>query len=157
MKRVLFTGSFDPVTRGHAELITRLSSLFSEVIVTVFQNAEKTHLFTPKERAEMLSAVTASLPNVTVDLSLGYVADYVKTNAIDAIVRGIRNPSDAAYEREMAEYNKAHAGVETLFLFPDAENADISSTAAREALLRGEIPEKLVPSEIIPMLRAKRN
>lgn len=157
MKRVLFTGSFDPVTRGHADLIARLSRLFPEVVVTVFQNAEKTHLFTPEERMAMLAAVTARFPNVTVDLSYGYVSDYVKAHAIDAIVRGIRNPSDATYEREMAEYNKKHAGVETLFLFPDAENADISSTAAREALLRGAIPEKLVPDEIIPMLRAKRN
>lgn len=152
MTRVLFTGSFDPVTQGHADIIARLSRIFPEVVVTVFQNAEKAHLFTPEERLAMLSAVAAAYPNVMVDVSSGYVADYVKAHKIDLIVRGIRNPDDVAYEREMAEYNKAHSGVETMYFFPEREYASLSSTAAREYLMRGEIPVSLVPDEIIPFL-----
>lgn len=143
--KVLFTGSFDPVTTGHLSLITRAASLFDEVVCTVFNNAEKTHFFSAEKRLMLLSASVAHLPNVTCDLSCGYVADYVKKNGINAIIRGIRNGADFAYEREMADYNKRHSGVETILLPAESGMEDVSSSLLRRLISEGRSTGGLLP------------
>lgn len=143
--KVLFTGSFDPVTTGHLSLITRAASLFDEVVCTVFNNPEKTHFLMAEKRLLLLKAAVAHLPNVTCDLSDGYVADYVKANGINAIVRGTRNRSDLAYEREMAEYNKRHSGVETILLPAESGMEEVSSSLVRRYIREGKSTEGLLP------------
>jgi len=143
--KVLFTGSFDPVTTGHLSLITRAASLFDEVVCTVFNNAEKTHFLSAEQRLLLLRAAVAHLPNVTCDLSCGYVADYAKKNGIHAIIRGIRNGSDLAYEREMADYNKRRSGVETILLPAESGMEEVSSSLLRRLISEGRSTEGLLP------------
>ena len=143
--KVLFTGSFDPVTVGHLSLITRAASLFDEVVCTVFNNAEKTHFLSAEKRLLLLRAAVAHLPNVTCDLSDGYVSDYVTNNGINAIIRGIRNGADLAYEREMAEYNMRHSGVETILLPAESGMEEVSSSLLRRLIREGKSTEGLLP------------
>lgn len=148
MRKVMITGSFDPVTVGHEDMIRRAALSFDEVRVTVFINPEKPGMFTPKERVSLLKRVVAKLPNVTVDFDGGMVADYVKRENIDLLVRAIRDEKDLAYEMKMADYNLAHGGVETLFFAASPAFACISSSEVRRRMTAGEDFDPLVPDEI---------
>ncbi len=152
MKKVLVTGSFDPPTLGHNDIIKKCSEIFDEVTVCIFQNAEKENMFSEKERVRMLNGMVEEFgySNVKVDSSRGYVADYAKENGIGYIARGVRNSSDIEYEIEMASYNKKrNPSLETLFFPASSTHTDVSSTLAREALDKGENLEAfLAPSTI---------
>ena len=153
--RVLITGSFDPITKGHEALVSFASSLFEEVVLGLFRNPEKTYLFTEKERLSMLRAVAKGYPNVTVVASSGMVADFVKENGIACILKGVRNEKDFAYERAMADYNLAHGGVPTLLLPASEEVAHISSSLVCAALAEGKLPRDLLPEAVIPTAMKK--
>lgn len=142
----MFTGSFDPVTLGHEDIIRRAAALFDRLYVTAFINKDKEGLFPPALRLAFLEKVCADLPNVTVCRDDGMVADFVTREGIDLIVRSVRGAADADYERTMADYNKEKCGVETLLFCADPRLAHISSTAVREALLRGEDAHGLLPA-----------
>ncbi len=142
----LFTGSFDPVTLGHEDIIKRAAALFDKLYVTAFINKDKAGLFSPDTRLAFLQKVCADLPNVTVCRDDGMVADFVKREGIDLIVRSVRGAKDADYERMMAAYNKEKCGAETLLFCADEALAHISSTAVREALLRGEDAHDMLPA-----------
>lgn len=146
--RVMITGSFDPVTVGHEDVIRRASLLFDTVYVTVFVNREKTGFFTVEERAALLSAVTAKYPNVTVDLSYGYVVDYAREKGVSLLLRSLRGESDLSYEMQMAEFNRQKGGVDTVFLPGDPALADVSSSEVRRRIACGEAYEALLPVEI---------
>lgn len=148
----MLTGSFDPVTLGHVALVRRASQVFDEVLCVVFDNAEKTHRFTAEKRLSMLAAATAEFQNVTCDLSHGYAAVYAKEHKVDAILRGIRNGDDLSYESEMAAYNKALSGVETVFLPADGEMKDVSSSEARRRIDSGEALDGILPEAVIGMV-----
>lgn len=142
---VLMPGSYDPCTKGHLAVIERAAALYEKVIVAVFINPDKNGLFTNSERLSFLTAAVAHLPNVSVDFSDGYVADYAKERGISLIVKGIRNETDRAYEEQMAAYNEKRGGVKTLLLQADDPLCALSSTRVREALEKGEDIEALVP------------
>ncbi len=152
MKSVLFPGSFDPVTRGHLDLVSRAAALFDRVYVVILQNAEKNTHYSQATRLQMLRAATAAFPNVTVDSYDGYTADYAKENGISAILRGIRNDADYLYEEKMADFNRRRGNVDTVFLPAREEMQGISSTAVRNALARGDTVDDLIPPEILPYL-----
>ena len=115
--KALITGSFDPVTNGHLDIIKRTAAVFDSVVVGIFINPEKKYLFDVNERIEMLSEAVKDLKNVTVDSSEGYVAKYVEQNSIDVIVKGVRNSVDFEYEAKMAKINKQiYSGAETLLI-----------------------------------------
>lgn len=146
--RALVTGSFDPVTKGHEEVIRRAAEEYSEVYAVVFASQEKKGFFSMKRRLELLKAVCAKFPNVKTDLSLGYVADYAKKIKAAAIVRGVRDGKDIVYEEPMARYNFEHSGVKTVLLQAPEELRNISSTRVRELLLAEKDPSSLLPKEI---------
>lgn len=149
MKKALITGSFDPVTRGHADLIARTAAIFDEVEVIIFDNSEKKATFTLAERLSFLSTVCRAIgPNVHAGSTDGTVALYAKENGFDCIVKGVRNAHDLSYEQDMAKLNRTAGGPDTLFLPTDPALAFISSSYVREFLRRGLPTEALLPPEI---------
>lgn len=147
-KRALVTGSFDPVTRGHEDVIRRAAAIYDEVYAVVFVSDEKKGFFPLEKRKEWLETVCRKFSNVTVDADRGFVADYVRRNQISVIIRGVRNEIDFAYERPMADYNLAHGGAETLLLYANKELEEVSSRRVRELLVAEKSPRELLPCEI---------
>ncbi len=151
--RVLMPGSYDPCTRGHLALIERAAATYDGVTVAVFINPRKEGLFSYEERVRLLRLATAHLPTVNVVFSDGMVADYAKAGGYAAIVKGIRNDADRAYEETMAAYNEERGGVPTILLPADEGLDAISSTAVRRALAEGGDLTALLPAAILPEVR----
>ena len=135
---VLLPGSYDPPTRGHLSLIEQAAREYERVYAVAFVNPQKTYTFTPKEREEMLRLMTAHLPSVTVGFSEGLVIDYARKNGISLLIKGYRNEIDLAYEKTQADWNLQNGGIETRILPAIEGQENISSTAARAALLSGK-------------------
>ena len=133
----LVTGSFDPITVGHLDVIERAAKIFDRVIVVVAHNEAKQYMFSPSQRVEIVNAAIEDYANVSVELCDGYVADFAMEHGADAFVRGIRGTMDVGYEQNMAEINFANSGVDTVLLFAKPQYHEISSTRVREALRRG--------------------
>lgn len=149
MKTVLISGSFDPVTRGHEDLIRRAARLFDRVEVVIFENSQKHYLFSLDERLSFLQKVCAACgDNVTAAASSDTVAGYASSHGITAILKGIRNANDLAYEQEMAVLNRLAGGKETIFLPTEAALSHISSSWVREFLHRGLPAKELLPAVI---------
>jgi pantetheine-phosphate adenylyltransferase len=150
MTKAICPGSFDPVTKGHIDILTRAAGLFDEVIALVVVNPEKRPAFTAQERAHMLEKATAHLPTVTVDTYSGLLANYVKSQNAVAIVKGLRAMSDFEYEFQMALTNKKLAPeTETVFLTTQSENMYLSSSLVKQvASFQGDITD-FVPPEVL--------
>ena len=143
-------GSFDPITIGHLDIISRCSKMFNKVIVVVLQNAHKKgSSFTVEERVEMIKKSTKALSNVEVDSYDGLLADYAARQGATAIVKGLRAVTDFEYEFQMALTNKKlNPEVETVFLTTSAENMYLSSSMVKQiASMGGDISE-FVPAAI---------
>lgn len=152
----LVSGSFDPPTFGHVDIIKRSAALFDRVIVCVFYNSAKHACFTADERVQMLTAIAKDFPNVEVDASEILVADYVRENGIDLIVKGVRNSTDFEYETTISEVNKVNApDVETFLLPSEPEYRFISSTIARELIRYGKGLDKVLPKPVLEMIAQK--
>lgn len=158
MKIAICPGSFDPVTKGHLDIICRASKLFDGVIVVVMSNAAKSPLFDQVERMALLQRAIneAGIDNVTVDCYDGLLADYVKMRNATAIVKGLRAMSDFEYEFQMALTNrKIYPEAETVFLTTAAENMYLSSSLVKQvAQLGGDISD-FVPACILPDITKK--
>ena len=116
-------GSFDCITLGHLDIITRASAMFDKVIVVAMNNENKQYTFTPQERIDMIKKSTNGIKNVTVDLYDGLLAEYAAKKKAFAIIKGLRAMSDFEYEFQMALTNKKlNPEVETLFLTTSAQN-----------------------------------
>ena len=149
MKKIaLIPGTFDPVTVGHLEIVKYAADIFDEVVVCICFNSEKTHLFAESERRNMLEKAVAPYPNVRVDVQHGMTADYAVSIGAEYIIRGIRNAKDTEYELKMADFNWNYRGIRTLFVPARAEIAEVSSTAVREKLVKGEAVTDMVPIDI---------
>ena len=155
MKRALITGSFDPPTLGHIDIIRRTASIFDEVVVCVCYNSKKQGQFAPALRVEMLQASLADISNVTVDEDDGLVADYAATHGIDVIVKGVRNGADYDYEETIAQVNLLNAPVETLFLPAAPAYRFLSSTVAREMIRFDRALDQVLPEAVIDLIRRK--
>jgi pantetheine-phosphate adenylyltransferase len=144
--KVMYSGSFDPVTKGHLDIIYRCSKKFDEVVVVVFDNNSKKHLFTAEERKELVEKVTYNLDNVYVDLAEGMLVEYARKNDIDVVIRGLRAVSDYEYEIKVAAMNNLLLSeLETLFMLSSPNYSFISSSMVKEiAQLKGDISQ-LVP------------
>ena len=149
----LVTGSFDPITVGHFDIITRAAKIFDKVIVVVAHNEEKTYMFSPDERLKIVSLAIKDIDGVSAELCDGLVADFAKERGADAFVRGIRNGKDVAYEQNMADINFANSGVDTVMLFAKPEFHGISSTALRSALINGDSVDSLVPKNALSYVK----
>ncbi len=155
MRRVVCPGSFDPVTNGHLDVITRAANLHDEVVAAVFQNSSKTPLFTVEERVELLRAATSKIPNVRVDKFEGLTVDYCKANDITAIVKGLRAVTDFDYEMQMAQMNYNQAGVETLFMTTNPLWAFLSSSLVKDFAKFGGDVSGLVPPVVLERLKER--
>ena len=143
-------GSFDPITLGHTDIITRAAAMVDELIVVVMTNATKKCSFTPDERKELIIKAIGDMPNVKVDAYDGLLAEYAKKHNASAIIKGLRAMSDFEYEFQMALTNKKlNPEIETLFLTTKAENMYLSSSMVKQiASLGGDI-SSFVPAEIL--------
>jgi pantetheine-phosphate adenylyltransferase len=150
-KKALYTGSFDPMTNGHLDIITRASRMFDELVVGVIVNPGKNPLFTREERVKMILEVTEDLPNVSVDSFEGLLADYVNKNNFDAVVRGLRATSDFEYEIQMAQMNARlfKNNTESLFLMTSPKYSFISSSMIKEVVSLNGCVKGLVPEVIL--------
>ncbi len=136
MKKCLVSGSFDPITKGHIDIIKKAADMCDNVIVGVFNNEEKEYLFDLSARVKLCDLACEEMPNVQVVGDSGMVCDFCKLNDIDFIVRGFRNKVDYEYETQMAKFNFQHSGVITYLLPASEKFDDISSSRARYALCK---------------------
>ena len=153
MAKALYSGSFDPVTFGHIDIIKRAANIFDEVVVAVLNNKAKNPLFSVEERVKILEEATKHLPNVKVDSFSGLLVDYAKQNDIHVSVRGLRAVTDFEYELQIAQTNSKFSGgeLDTIFLTTSLEYAYLSSSTVKEiASFGGDI------SETVPDFVAKK-
>ena len=153
--RAICPGSFDPVTHGHLDIIERAAQMFGEVVVAVGRNSAKNYLFTPDERAAMISEATAHLPNVRVEMLEGLLVDFCRDRDIDVIVKGLRFASDFEFELQMAQMNHALTGIETVMLPTASRWAHLSSTMIREIAGLGGDVGQFVPDSVNRRIAAK--
>jgi len=152
VRRVVCPGSFDPVTNGHLDIISRAASLYDEVIVAVLLNPSKSALFTVDERVEILCDVLKDQPNVRVARFDGLIVDFCRANDVSAIVKGLRAVSDFDYEMQMAQMNYSQAGVETLFMTTNPLYAFLSSSLVKEFAKYGGDVSGLAPELVLDRL-----
>ncbi len=152
----IYPGSFDPITKGHLDLIDRGCRLFENLIVAVLINLDKEPLFSVDERVDMLRQSTQHKKNVSVDTFTGLLVDYAAKRKANAILRGIRAFSDYDYEFQMALMNhKLSPNIETVFLMPAESYTYISSRLVREIFRLGGSVKDLVPPVVDERLRQK--
>lgn len=155
MRRVVCPGSFDPVTNGHIDIISRAAQLYDEVVVAVVRNPSKTSMFTAAERVELIREATKQHDNVRVDRFEGLIVDFCRDNDISAIVKGLRAVSDFDYEMQMAQMNYSQAGVETLFMTTNPLYAFLSSSLVKEFARYGGDVSGLVPPTVLERLNSR--
>jgi pantetheine-phosphate adenylyltransferase len=141
-------GSFDPVTEGHLDVITRAAAQFDEIIVTVMINKSKRGLFTVDERIELLKEATGHLGNVRVSSWHGLLVDYARQEGFTAIVKGLRGANDFDYELQMAQMNQKLSGVDTLFIPANPTYSFLSSSLVKEVAMFGGDVEDMVPANV---------
>ena len=152
----IYPGSFDPVTKGHLDLIARGAQLFDRLIVAVTENLHKNPLFTAAERVEMLGAVICERKNVEVDVFNGLLVEYARKRGARVLLRGIRAVSDYEYELQMAMMNrKIEPQLETVFMLPAEQYSYLSSRMVKEVARLGGPTKDLVPPIVEERLRAK--
>ena len=157
-RRAVYTGSFDPITLGHLNVIERSARLVDELIVGVGTNIDKQPLFTADERGELVERVTKRLGNVRVQLFSGLAVQFVRECQARVIVRGVRSLSDMDTEFTMTLANrKLDPSIETVFLMADEEFSHVSSSLIKQitTLASDEELARFVPREIIGDIRAK--
>lgn len=150
MRVAIYPGSFDPVTNGHLDIITRGSKVFDKLIVGVLVNIDKVGLFTIEERVELIKRVTSHLPNVEVVSFNGLLVDLARKHNSKVILKGLRAVSDFEYEFQMALMNsQLDSDVETLFMTTSAANSFLSSSSVKQVAKFGGDIKGLVPDDIV--------
>lgn len=156
MVSALYPGSFDPVTRGHLDLVERALPLFDRLTVAVAVNSSKNTTFTAEERVEMLREVLPADPRVSVTTFRGLVVDFCRAQGIGAILRGVRTVSDFEYEYQMALTNRHLApGIETVFVMPSVQFSYVSSSLIREVVRNGGDVGSFLPPPVERRLRER--
>ena len=152
--KAVFTGSFDPITNGHIDIIKRAAAIFDELHVLVCVNSEKKGMFTEAQRTEMVKLACKEIPNVTVAVCEGLLAEYTEKNAIPVIVRGVRDGNDFSYEASLATINRGlRNNPETVFIPSRSEFSHVSSTYARDMIKYGEDLTDALPLAVIEYLK----
>ena len=133
VRRVIYPGSFDPITNGHLDVINRAATLFDEVVVAVAFNEQKQGLFTAEERLALLREVSGAMPNIRIAQFDGLLMDFARKEGATAVVRGLRAVSDFEFEFQMALMNrKLEPQIETIFLMPAEKYTYLSSRIVKE-------------------------
>jgi pantetheine-phosphate adenylyltransferase len=158
MKTAIFSGTFDPITLGHLDIIRRAAACFDRVCVCVVPNAEKrSQMFTPEQKLLLVRTAVGELPNVEAELWPGLLAQFAVEHGAAAIVRGVRNGTDFDIEYQMAIINRGIDRSLETFLIPAApEYQHFSSSMAREMIRYGQPLEKYLPASILPLVREIR-
>ena len=157
MRRAVCPGSFDPVTNGHVDIISRAAHLFDEVVVAVGVNKSKSRarLFSAEERIAMLEEVCADLPHVRVAGFEGLLTTFCQEHDVDAIVKGLRAVTDFDYELQMAQMNASLTDVETVFVPCSPEYSFLASSLVKEVATFGGDVSGLVPPRVLERLTAR--
>ena len=156
MRRAIYPGSFDPVTNGHLDVISRARKLFDEIIVAVAHNDEKQPLFTLEERLVLLRGALDKIDNVRIAQFDGLLVDFAVAQKANAVLRGLRAVSDFEFEFQMALMNrKLEDNVETIFLMPKEEYTYLSSRLVKEIARLGGDVSGFVPSAVAEALAGK--
>ena len=145
MDKLLYAGSFDPVTRGHVDIIERAAALCGTLVVAVMINPDKKGALSPQERVRLLKLACRHLPQVKVISHDGLLVDCAREQGAQAVVRGIRPLGDFESEYQMARVNRMLGGVETLMLVTSEKYADISSSIVRQIAYFGGDISRMVP------------
>ena len=153
MSTAVFPGSFDPVTKGHMDLIYRASKMFDALVLGVLINSSKQPLLTLEERVKLLGEVTNKMPNVMVEAFEGLLVDFVNKCDADAIVRGLRSAGDFEYELPLAQANyKLNGRADTIFLATSPQYSYVSSSAVKELMRYNADISGYVPMEALKYL-----
>ena len=156
MRICIYSGTFDPVTNGHMDIITRGAALFDKLIIGVAKDNYKKNLFQTEERIDILKEVTADLKNVEVEAFSGLLMDYCREKDACAVIRGLRAVSDFEYEMQMALMNKnLNPNVETVFLMTSQQHSFISSSIIKDVASLGGSIAGLVPPSVEQRIIAK--
>lgn len=156
MRLAVYPGTFDPITRGHTDIVSRSLGIFDRLVVAVAPNPRKGALLSLEDRVEMAKIATKGFPNVEVESFNGLLVEYVRQRGAHAIIRGLRAVSDFEHEFQMALLNrKLDEQLETVFLMPSEEYSYLTSSIVKElALFGGELEAFLIP-EVAKRLREK--
>ena len=153
--KVVFPGSFDPITKGHKSIILKILDIFKSVDVVVLNNINKNHLFSIEERKDIILNIFKNYENVRVNTYNALLANYVKENDVNLLVRGVRNSLDFESEKINAKVNKELCGVETLLLFSESSDECISSSVVKDVFLNGGNVDLYVDKIVLDMLYRK--
>lgn len=157
ISRVLYPGTFDPITNGHLDLIERAANMFDEVIIAVAASPSKQTMFTLDERVAFAREVTKHLDNVTAKGFSGLLVDFAKQEQANVLIRGLRTTVDFEYEFGLTNmYRRLMPGLESVFLTPAEEHAFISSTIVREVAIHGGNVDQFVPEVVARALNTKK-
>ena len=152
----IYPGSFDPLTNGHVDIITRGARLFERIVVGILVNVEKAPLFTVPERIDLAREVFAGFPNVEIDTFGGLLVDYARVKRASVVVRGLRAVSDFEYEMQMALMNRRlNPDLETVFMMPAEEYSYVSSRLVKEVFALGGNIGGLVPAAVEARLQSR--
>lgn len=155
-KSCAVTGSFDPITLGHLDIVNRAKAVFDKVYVLMLVNPDKKYSFSKEERLNMLNAVFSSDERVEVCYYEGYTADFCKPRGIEVLIRGVRDQKDFEYEKALAKANFDYGGLTTYFLWANEELLDVSSSGAKRAINSDKL-EKYMPKEAIEVMKERTN
>jgi pantetheine-phosphate adenylyltransferase len=153
--RAIFPGSFDPITNGHLDVVSRGVKLFDELIIAVGRSPIKEPLFTPQERVEMIAELIKDMPRVSVESFEGLTVEYAKQRKADVILRGLRSLTDVQHEFQLAMTNRSVAGIETVFIMTGEQHGFTSSTLIREIASLGGDVSRLVPKIVYARIQQK--
>ena len=153
--KAICPGSFDPITRGHLDVVARAHDLFGEVLVAIGRNSTKNHLFTTEERVGLARDACAHLPGVKVGLIDGLLVDHARAQGCGVIVKGLRFASDFDYELQMAHLNTHISGIETIFIPAAPQFGTVSSSMMREVAANGGDVSDFVTPEVNRAIVAK--
>ena len=145
MKKAIFPGTFDPFTIGHFSVVKRALTFMDEIIIGIGVNDSKRTWFPTERRVEMIRALYAAKPRISVEAYSGLTVDFARERGAGFIIRGIRTVHDFEYEETIADINRKLAGVETILLFTEPELTSISSTIVRELLQYGKDVSAFLP------------
>jgi pantetheine-phosphate adenylyltransferase len=155
--RAIFPGSFDPITNGHLDVVSRSVRLFDELIIAVGRSPVKNQLFSPDERVEMIAEILKEKPmtGVCVESFEGLTVEYAARKKADVILRGLRSLTDVQYEFQLAMTNRAVAGIETVFIMTSEQYGFTSSTLIREIASLGGDLSNLIPKNVHERLKIR--
>lgn len=154
MKIAIYPGSFDPITKGHLDILNRAAGIFDKVIIAVAKNSEKHGFLSVEERVKLIKESVKHINNVEVDAFEGLTIEYAKKCGAEVLIRGLRAVSDFEYEMQLSQTNSALASdIQTVFLITKPEYNFISSSTIKEILLNGGDISQFVPEPVFEYLK----